>query len=103
MRFADSFDFAQHHLDWRFAVKIGWSFMEKLVPSVGKPMRDACKTLDDYVYSLIDERQRTSAQGPSESHVDLLGLFMKAGDDKDCPLDRGQLKDAAMNMIIAGR
>lgn len=101
--FAQSFDFAQNHINWRFAVRIGWSRIEAFFPSVGKLMQDACKTLDDYVYSLIDERNQKSSEATSEKHVDLLGLFMKTVDVDGGRLSRVELKDAAINMMIAGR
>lgn len=101
--FVQSFDFAQNHLSWRFAMVYFWPVIEKLVHRIGKPIKDSCKTLDDYVYSLIDERQGDLSQKDTDKCTDLLALFIRAGDDKGSPLGRTELKDAAMNMIIAGR
>lgn len=101
--FADAFDFAQNHLAWRFVTIRAWPMIERLVPRIGHSLKDCCKTLDDYVYDLIDERQAGLMNEDTEKCKDLLVLFMQAGDEKGSPLSRTELKDAAMNMIIAGR
>lgn len=102
MAFAEAFDVAQNHLDWRFSLVAGWSMLEKIVPSLGKRVADACKTLDAYTYTLIDERA-SKEEKSDDKPEDLLELFMKAEDEKGTPLDRTQLKDALLNMLIAGR
>lgn len=98
--FSHAFDFAQNHLSWRIAMVNVWQVIERFVPSLGTPMKEACKTLDDYVYELIDARQREKAPDECE---DLLQLFMTAGNAIMSPMGRTELKDAAMNMLIAGR
>ncbi|EGG11203.1 cytochrome P450 monooxygenase [Melampsora larici-populina 98AG31] len=100
--FAEAFDVAQNHLDWRFSIVAGWSIVEKIVPSLGKRVANACKTLDNYTYKLIDERANKGDKNDDRPE-DLLELFMKAEDEKGTPLDRTQLKDALLNMLIAGR
>ncbi|KAH9812067.1 cytochrome P450 monooxygenase [Melampsora americana] len=100
--FAEAFDVAQSHLNWRFSIIAGWSIIEKIVPSLGKRMLNACKTLDDCTYKLIDQRT-SKKRGDNHRPGDLLELLMKAVDEKGTPLDRTQLKDALLNMILAGR
>ncbi|WAR56279.1 hypothetical protein PtB15_7B125 [Puccinia triticina] len=60
--FADAFDFAQDQIDFRFLAVRGWQLIEKLVGSIGKRMKASCCVLDDYAYSLIDERMASLAQ-----------------------------------------
>ncbi|WAQ86940.1 hypothetical protein PtA15_7A669 [Puccinia triticina] len=60
--FADAFDFAQDQIDFRFLAVRGWQLIKKLVGSIGKRMKALCCVLDDYAYSLIDERMASLAQ-----------------------------------------
>lgn len=101
--FAIAFDYVQNQQDWRFAVMIGWSIFENVFSSMGYQMRTACKTLDNFVYALIDERQMLDKSENSESGKDLLELFMKVEDDAGKSLQRFELRDAVMNLIVAGR
>lgn len=64
-------------------------------------MTAARQTLEGYVYELIDAR--SEADTPAETYRDLLGLFMEFSDEKGASLSRSELKDSALNLIIAGR
>ncbi|KAA1136753.1 cytochrome P450-dit2 [Puccinia graminis f. sp. tritici] len=82
--FAKAFEFAQDQLDFRIAMVMGWQMMEKLNTSMGSRMRNSCRVLDEYVYSLIDERMTKSAQisefeDKESAHSDLLSVFMMLG------------------------
>ncbi|KAG0142585.1 hypothetical protein CROQUDRAFT_224839 [Cronartium quercuum f. sp. fusiforme G11] len=101
--FASAFDFSQNQLDWRFAIMNGWSILENKFSSLGNQMREACKTLDEFVYKLIDEREGEDKTEDPEARNDLLELFMRADDETGTSLKRHELKDAVLNMIIAGR
>lgn len=107
--FAAAFDFAQNQLDFRFDMLIGWKVVEALNFSMGTSMKASCRILDDFAYSLIDERLSHLANKSIESkdeqsaHRDLLDLFMAARDDRGGGLGRTELRDTAMNLIIAGR
>lgn len=61
-------------------------------------MREALKLVDDYVYSLIDARPTAKAE-----HRDLLGLYMSARDEQGQAMTRQELRDAVLNLVIAGR
>ncbi|PLW27641.1 hypothetical protein PCANC_19540 [Puccinia coronata f. sp. avenae] len=106
--FAAAFDHAQDHLDLRFSMIVGWQVIEKFVGSIGKPFKVACRVLDDCAYSLIDERidqlTRASKSNDKEaSSADLLSLFITALDERGSSLGRTELRDAAINLIVAGR
>ncbi|KAA1099008.1 cytochrome P450-dit2 [Puccinia graminis f. sp. tritici] len=106
--FSEAFDFAQDQVDFRFSVVIGWKLLEGLVGSIGKRMKASCRVLDDYAYSLIDERMasRTYQSNLEKNEAvdgDLLGLFMNARDERGGGLGRTELRDTTLNLIIAGR
>ncbi|WAQ89999.1 hypothetical protein PtA15_11A691 [Puccinia triticina] len=106
--FADAFDFAQDQIDFRFSAVRGWQLIEKLVGSIGKRMKASCCVLDDYAYSLIDERMASLAQSSDcekkeGEQTDLLGIFMHTRDKRGGGLGRTELRDTTLNLIIAGR
>ncbi|KAI8443754.1 cytochrome P450 [Phakopsora pachyrhizi] len=107
--FAEAFDFVQNQLDFRFSVIKGWKFLEGIMFPTGRKMNMACDFLDRYAYYLIDQRISASGSGrdikeKSDSYQeDLLGLFMQARDHRGGGLNRTELKDAVINLIIAGR
>ncbi|KAH9450504.1 hypothetical protein Pst134EB_018040 [Puccinia striiformis f. sp. tritici] len=88
---------------------IGWRLIERLnIRSMGKRMKVSCGVLDDYAYSLIDERMSNLTSDPKKEkqatiHTDLLGLFMNARDERGGDLGRTELRDTTLNLIIAGR
>lgn len=98
--FSNAFDFVQRQLDLRFILT---AFSTHLGRLFGKnPMMTASrKTLDTYIYDLIDARLTPETR--AETSRDLLGLFMEFSDEKGASLSRDDLKDSALNLIIAGR
>lgn len=98
--FAEAFDFVQTQMDHRFILSV-FSFHLGRLLAMRPKMTAARKTLDNYVYDLIDGRSNVGIS--TEKPVDLLGLFMSFSDEKGMPLTRDELKDSAMNLIIAGR
>ncbi|KAI7951134.1 hypothetical protein MJO29_009808 [Puccinia striiformis f. sp. tritici] len=107
--FSVAFDYAQDQVDFRFVMPIGWRLIERLnIRSMGKRMKVSCGVLDDYAYSLIDERMSNLTSDPKKEkqatiHTDLLGLFMNARDERGGDLGRTELRDTTLNLIIAGR
>ncbi|EFP83988.2 uncharacterized protein PGTG_09701 [Puccinia graminis f. sp. tritici CRL 75-36-700-3] len=107
--FARAFDVAQDQLDFRLAMVVGWELIERLnVRSMGQRMKESCRILDEFVYSLIDERlanlsHKSDFQDQDPSHPDLLSLFITTRDERGGGLTRTELRDTAMNLIIAGR
>lgn len=106
--FSAAFDFAQDQVDFRFAVVTGWQLLERLIGSMGKRMKASCRVLDDYVYSLIDERMaqlthQSNFEKNEAMDEDLLSLFMHACDERGGGLGRTELRDTTLNLIIAGR
>ncbi|EFP83989.2 uncharacterized protein PGTG_09702 [Puccinia graminis f. sp. tritici CRL 75-36-700-3] len=106
--FAKAFEFAQDQLDFRIAMVMGWQMMERLNASMGNRMKASCCVLDEYVYSLIDERMAKMAQisefeDKESSHSDLLSVFMNARDERGGGLGRTELRDTTLSLIVAGR
>jgi len=104
--FVDAFDFAQKHLDRRFALLTLWKLIEKIDISLGRRVKSACRTLDEYTSSLIDERL-ASLHGHAEVHnqtpTDLLSSFLKTHRQMGADLGHEELKETFLNLIIAGR
>jgi len=106
--FVNAFNFTQDQSDFRMAMRVGWGLMESMNSSMGKRMKDSIRIIDDFAYSLIDERiaalsDRHGFQEEVSVPADLLSLFMNARDDRGGGLDRVELRDTAMNLLFAGR
>ncbi|KAG0149237.1 hypothetical protein CROQUDRAFT_689445 [Cronartium quercuum f. sp. fusiforme G11] len=98
--FAKAFDFVQKQMDLRFTFSAGSLFLGRILGKRPKTIA-ARQTLDQYVYDLIDDRSKADMR--TKTSHDLLGLFMSFCDEKGAPLSRTELKDSALNLIIAGR
>lgn len=70
-------------------------------------MRKAIKTLDEFSYGIIDAREKSGlgniTADQKKEDLDLLSLYMALRDENGQPLTRKQLRDAVLNLIIAGR
>ncbi|KAI5480060.1 cytochrome P450 monooxygenase [Pseudohyphozyma bogoriensis] len=101
--FVTAFDFAQKVLLERFLNPF-WKITE-LWSLNGYKMRQSCKMISDYAYSIIDERAEMRKDGhrKDEERRDLLALFMDYKDESGAPLTREQLRDTIVNLLIAGR
>jgi cytochrome P450 len=71
-------------------------------------MRAAIKVLDDFSYGIIDEREKAglgniTADDKKDKTLDLLSLYMALRDENGQPMSRKALRDAVLNLIIAGR
>jgi cytochrome P450 len=105
--FVDAFNFAQEQSDFRMVVRAGWRLMESISP-MGKRMKTSLRVIDDFAYSLIDERiaslsKQNRFKEEDSTHRDLLSLFMDARDDRGGGLGRVELRDTAMSLLFAGR
>ncbi|PLW14389.1 hypothetical protein PCANC_09921 [Puccinia coronata f. sp. avenae] len=99
--FAEAFDYVQKQLDLRFIMTAIWVKLGRFVGSRPK-MVAARRTLENYAYELIDSRA-ANPNKETEVYQDLLGLFMSFTDEKGVSMSRSELKDSALNLIIAGR
>ncbi|KAM0788869.1 hypothetical protein ACM66B_002954 [Microbotryomycetes sp. NB124-2] len=105
--FAEAFDEAQGLLDRRF-LDPTWKITEKL-DGRARTMRKSRKILDDFCFKVIEERQQkglgnmTKEDKGEAASLDLLSLFMALRDDQGQPMSKSALKDACLNLIIAGR
>lgn len=85
--FAEAFDYAQTRLADRFDDPL-WRLRERWGQS-GKKMREAIKTIDAFVYGIIDEREREGKNG--EGGTDLLALYRGVRDEKGEGMSRKEL------------
>ncbi|MBW0490564.1 hypothetical protein O181_030279 [Austropuccinia psidii MF-1] len=99
--FAEAFDYVQKQLDLRFIFTAIAIPLGRFLGSRPKMVK-ARQTLENYAYELIDSRA-ANPEKENCSHKDLLGLFMSFTDEKGVYMSRSELKDAALNLIIAGR
>ncbi|KDE06199.1 hypothetical protein MVLG_03479 [Microbotryum lychnidis-dioicae p1A1 Lamole] len=108
--FATAFDYAQGVVESRF-INPFWKVTEILTGEARK-MREAVATIDKFAYDIIDERAQNglnsggaaaAGETRSKSREDLLSLYMSIRDEQGKPLSRTQLRDAVLNLIIAGR
>ncbi|KAI9253962.1 cytochrome P450 [Phascolomyces articulosus] len=63
--------------------------------------KDHVKTINDFVYSLINERREQLKQG--YEFQDMLSRFMKACNEDGKALNDKELRDIVLNFVIAGR
>ncbi|ORY63680.1 putative cytochrome P450 monooxygenase [Leucosporidium creatinivorum] len=105
--FAAAFDFAQSVLDRRFNNPF-WKIVERFNGQHQK-MKEATKIIDEFAYSIIDQRQAegrgnfTAETKKEAKNLDLLSLYMALRDENGQPMSRRALRDAVLNLIIAGR
>ncbi|BGP01480.1 putative cytochrome P450 monooxygenase [Rhodotorula toruloides ATCC 204091] len=105
--FAKAFDYGQVVMNRRFMNPF-WPVTEFLDGTHWK-MAAATKVMDSFAYGVIEERERegrgnfTGAQKKEAAEKDLLSLYMALRDDNGAPLTRKMLRDAILNLIIAGR
>ncbi|KAI8138205.1 cytochrome P450 [Fennellomyces sp. T-0311] len=101
--FAASFDVCQQGCFERF-VDPFTNLREALKP-IFKPgtktFNDHLKVVNDFAYTLINERREQLKQGGE--YKDLLSRFMKAHNAENELLSDKELRDTALNFIIAGR
>eukprot|EP01117_Protostelium_nocturnum_P006943 TRINITY_DN248_c0_g1_i2.p1 TRINITY_DN248_c0_g1~~TRINITY_DN248_c0_g1_i2.p1 ORF type:complete len:317 (+),score=93.84 TRINITY_DN248_c0_g1_i2:716-1666(+) len=94
--FAEAFDFAQDQMNYRsFATH--WYVTEYFTAN-GRKMRWARKVIDDFAYSIMDERK-----GHQQEEKDLLSIYLNMKDEEGNNIPRSQVRDAVLNLVIAGR
>ena len=122
--FAGAFDYAQIQMAKRFNNPF-WKLTERWTEA-GKKMKDAAKVLDDFAYGIIKQRELeglgnfTAERKTEAGNTDLLSLYMHAPksirsrahtdettrralrDDNGKPMNKRALRDAVLNLIIAG-
>ncbi|GAA5961940.1 hypothetical protein JCM21900_001155 [Sporobolomyces salmonicolor] len=107
--FASAFDYAQLIMSRRFTNPI-WPITERL-NGTHSLMKKAAKTIDEYAFGLIDQREKELAAKASgsesgngeENREDLLSLYMEIKDDSGKGLTRKALRDATLSLLLAGR
>ena len=70
----------------------------------GRKMAEANQVMDSFAYGVIDDRRREmAAQGEKKENAqDLLGYYLAVRDENGQPMSRKALRDAVLNLIIAG-
>ncbi|POW23146.1 hypothetical protein PSHT_00452 [Puccinia striiformis] len=94
--------------NFRLTLIVGWKLIESLNSSMGKRMKHSIRIMDNFVYSLLDERIASLSQLDclkEADHVprDLLGLFMDACDKRGGGLSRTKLRDTAIWLQVFER
>ncbi|OZJ05176.1 hypothetical protein BZG36_02221 [Bifiguratus adelaidae] len=97
--FAEAFDAAQT-MTARRMLSPFWKAEEAVAGFFGKGMKDYVKVVDKFANDVIAQRR---AHPNKAEFTDLLSRFMQASDENGVPLNDRQLRDAILNMIIAGR
>ncbi|KAI9255244.1 cytochrome P450 [Phascolomyces articulosus] len=101
--FAESFDECQMNCMDRF-INPFMPIIERLQPILHpgtKSLRGHLKVVDDFAYSIINERRKQLADGGD--FQDLLSRFMSAKNENNELLNDRELRDTVLNFIIAGR
>jgi len=85
-----------------------WKLQKWLQIGQEKKMREACKTLDEFIYACIaSKRENLSKYEENDTeetfHVDLLTTLMREGKGKGQAHEDVFLRDAAFNLFVAGR
>ncbi|KAA1128840.1 hypothetical protein PGTUg99_025822 [Puccinia graminis f. sp. tritici] len=70
--FAEAFDYVQKQLDLRFIMTAIWVRLGRFVGNRPK-MIEACRTLENYAYELIDSRA-ANPNKDTQVYQDLLGI-----------------------------
>ncbi|KAI8144404.1 cytochrome P450 [Fennellomyces sp. T-0311] len=102
--FAVSFDICQENYFIRLVdpfTNLRESFIKPILHPTQPTIKDHLKTVNDFAYTLIDERAEKLNQGIE--YKDLLSRFMNARNESNEPLNRKELRDTVLNFIIAGR
>ncbi|KAL8290477.1 hypothetical protein RQP46_002735 [Phenoliferia psychrophenolica] len=97
--FATAFDYAQEVMAKRFFDPL-WKISE-MFSEQGRRMKVEERILDEFVYDIIDKRE--ASKGAGDHGGDLLGMYMRLIMDDGSKMDRVGLRDAVLNMLIAGR
>lgn len=105
--FAKAFDYGQVVMNRRFTNPF-WNVTE-LFDGTRAKMNAANDVMDTFAYKVIKEREEmgrgnfTGSQKKEAADKDLLSLYMALRDENGQPMNRKALRDALMNLIIAGR
>ncbi|GAA5832431.1 hypothetical protein JCM11251_006452 [Rhodosporidiobolus azoricus] len=105
--FAQAFDYAQVIMNNRFNTPL-WSIIEYLNGDHWR-IKEATRIIDDFAYGIIAAREEeglggfTGEQKKEAARLDMLSLYMSLRDEEGAPLSRKMVRDALLNLIIAGR
>ncbi|KAL8287526.1 hypothetical protein RQP46_003384 [Phenoliferia psychrophenolica] len=104
--FATAFDFVQSGIARNF-VNPAWKITD-LFSEQGRRMRAEVKVIDEFVYNIIDSREKKKSSDGEEheeekTREDLLTLYTRLRMEDGSKLSRVGLRDAVLNLLIAGR
>ncbi|BGP17833.1 hypothetical protein JCM10213_008367 [Rhodosporidiobolus nylandii] len=107
--FAVAFDYTQLVMSRRFQQPF-WPSIE-LLDGTSAKMKSAVAIVHSYANDLVEKRQNEIAAkvargdmiGDEDGMSDLLTMFLKIRDEKGHGLDKDTLRDAVINLLIAGR
>ncbi|XP_027924009.1 alkane hydroxylase MAH1-like [Vigna unguiculata] len=100
-----AFNQAEECIFYRHIVpKFVWKMQQWLQIGQEKKMTEACKTLDEFIYSCIaskrEDLRRYEENENEETYVDLLTSLMREGKEQHEDIF---LRDAVFNLFVAGR
>ena len=81
-----------------------WPITEKFT-GTGKQIQECKKILDDFAYTVINEKRANRAAGRKSSNMrkDLLDFFLEACNEDGSSLSDEYLRDMVVNFLVAGR
>eukprot|EP01117_Protostelium_nocturnum_P019304 TRINITY_DN8338_c0_g1_i1.p1 TRINITY_DN8338_c0_g1~~TRINITY_DN8338_c0_g1_i1.p1 ORF type:complete len:513 (-),score=140.07 TRINITY_DN8338_c0_g1_i1:135-1673(-) len=94
--FASAFDFAQEHMNLRISNPL-WRITE-IFSEKGRQMKEAASIIDKFALEMVEERKKDL-----RNEVDLLSLYLKMKDENGDPYSAQQVRDAVINLVLAGR
>lgn len=109
IRFAEELAYVQEKISGRFNNPL-WPLAER-ISDIHKKMKESCDYIDQFAYNIIKnkrekqaEKQANGGNGEENKNVDdLLSIFMNYVNDDGEKLNDKELKDAVLNLIVAGR
>ncbi|KAK4703410.1 hypothetical protein P7C70_g2807, partial [Phenoliferia sp. Uapishka_3] len=100
--FASALDYVQGIMIKRYFM-VGWKITE-LFSAEGRRMKKEVKTLDDFVYGLMDERASDlEPAGDEDVQSDLLSFYTNIKMEDGSSMTRVGVRDAVLSILIAGR
>jgi cytochrome P450 len=106
--FIAAFDKCQEHCFKRLTVYAAyWPVMKFLNIGPEREMKEALRTIDTFVYTLMDDllagKRATDLDTPKDGEDDLLRRLLPAAKKENGEYDRVLVRDMLLSLIIAGR
>jgi len=100
--FAKAFDTANAMLYWRYA-DLAWKLKRYFNIGCEVTVKESIKTVDDFVYKVIQKRRREVSVQNSYVKPDMLSRFIALSEKQPENYSDKYLRDIILNFMIAGR